>query len=95
MNTPQALAVVWEMIKSNIPSQDKYDLLLDFDDVLGLKLSELPQAAAEVDSAQGKLIDNLRAEKKYGEADALRSELISKGYSVETTSSGTVVKKSS
>lgn len=38
LNTPMALAVVWEALKSNIPSQDKLDLLLDFDEVLGLDL---------------------------------------------------------
>ena len=37
---PQALAVVWEVVKSNIPSQDKYDLLMDFDEVLGLRLTQ-------------------------------------------------------
>ncbi len=47
MNTPQALAAVWEMLKSNISSQDKYDLLLDFDEVLGLKLNEVSAEADE------------------------------------------------
>jgi hypothetical protein len=38
MNTPQALAVLWETAKSNIPPGDKRDLILDFDTVLGLQL---------------------------------------------------------
>ena len=38
LNLPQSLAVAWEVVKSNIPSEDKYDLLMDFDEVLGLDL---------------------------------------------------------
>jgi len=41
LNTPKALAVVWEALKSNIPSQDKLDLLVDFDQVLGLGLRDV------------------------------------------------------
>lgn len=41
LNTPKALAIVWEALKSNIPSEDKYDLALSFDEVLGLRLSDL------------------------------------------------------
>lgn len=36
LNTSKALAVLWEVLKSNIPSEDKYDLFLSFDEVLGL-----------------------------------------------------------
>lgn len=41
LNLPQALAIVWEVVKSNIPSQDKHDLLLDFDEVLGFNLRQV------------------------------------------------------
>ena len=40
LNTPQALAVLWDMLKSNIPSEDKYDLSLYYDEVLGLGLGQ-------------------------------------------------------
>lgn len=95
MNTPQALAVVWAMIKSNIPSHDKYDLLLDFDEVLGLKLMEAQAVEISGDPEMGKKLDELRAAKKYEEADALRNDLIAQGYTVETMTNGTVIKKSS
>ena len=32
------MAVMFEMLKSNIPSPDKYDLAIFFDEVLGLRL---------------------------------------------------------
>lgn len=95
MNTPQALAVVWEAIKSNISSQDKYDLLMDFDEVLGLRLHEAVADTSEVDVEKGKIIDELRAQKNYEKADAYRAEYIAQGYSVTTTSSATIVRKSS
>lgn len=66
LNTPQALAVVWEAVKSNIPSQDKYDLLLSFDEVLGLRLSEVPSQRLEISDEVQKLIqkrEKLREEK--------------------------------
>lgn len=39
-NTPKALAVLWEALKSNTPSEDKYDLAMTFDEVFGLELSK-------------------------------------------------------
>jgi len=41
LNVAKALGVVWEVVKSNIPSEDKYDLLISFDEVLGLGLSSI------------------------------------------------------
>ena len=38
LNTSKAMAVMFEMLKSNIPSEDKYDLSISFDEILGLRL---------------------------------------------------------
>ncbi len=40
LNTGKAMAVLFEMLKSNIPSEDKYDLAISFDEVLGLGLKD-------------------------------------------------------
>ena len=97
LNTPQALAVVWELLKSNVPSQDKYDLLLDFDEVLGLKLSEIAKVEAESIPVNIQNLvtkrEDLRNAKKFTEADAVRGEIVAKGYEVEDTPSGAVVRK--
>ena len=45
INVPQALAVLWEVMKSNIPSQDKYDLAISFDEVLGLDLLKIKNSS--------------------------------------------------
>lgn len=106
LNMPQALAVVWETIKSNIPSEDKYDLVMGFNQVLGLDLANSlsaqagkPQIAnSEIPDEIQKLVDKrnqLRGEKKWGEADVVRKEIEEKGWLVEDTAVGSkVVKKS-
>lgn len=92
LNTPQALAVAWEVAKSNTPNQDKRDLLLDLDEVLGLNLSSEHAIPPEI-LQLGSQIDQLRKEKKYSQADGIRDQIIQSGYSVETTASGTVISK--
>ncbi len=51
LSTPEAMSVMWEMLKSNIPSSDKYDLLIDFDEVLGLGLRQAEQFLSEIAAA--------------------------------------------
>ncbi len=47
LNTAKALSVVWEMLKSSIPSSDKLDLLYSFDEILGFGLSEVKEIEKE------------------------------------------------
>lgn len=85
LNTPQALAVLWEMMKSSIPSQDKYDLALSFDEVLGLKLNTLPDKK-EIPLEIKKLIkdrEELRSKGKFEEADSLRVRIEKAGYTIK------------
>src|SRR5258706_8531498 len=53
INVPQALAVLWEMLKSNIPSADKYDLAISFDEVLGLGIKDHKVEVMVKDNLQG------------------------------------------
>ncbi len=88
LNMPEALAVVWEMLKSNIPNSDKYDLAISFDEVLGLKLNEpiKKDIPKEIKVLMQKRED-LRKEGKYEEADKVRDEIIEMGYTVTDVSS--------
>lgn len=45
LNVTKGLSVLWEMLKSNIPSGDKYDLAMDFDEVFGLGLKNVSRRA--------------------------------------------------
>ena len=98
MNTPQALAVVWEVVKSNIPSPDKYDLLIDFDEVLGLKLNEVGNVqTGEIPIEIQQLVDKrqkLRDEKKFEESDEIRKIIEDKGYVLEDTLAGALISRS-
>lgn len=90
INIPQALAVLWEMLKSNIPSGDKYDLAMSFDEVLGLKLSE-PVKQEEMPESIKALMqkrESLRSEKKFDEADELRKKIEEAGYEVKDLPTG-------
>lgn len=102
LQTPQALAVLWEVTKSNIPGQDKYDLLLEFDEVLGLQLRNAEQlvATSSGQHAAEQLIvpteiQNLltqrqqaRDNKNWTETDRLRDELKKLGWEVKDTQEG-------
>lgn len=93
LNTPQAIAVVWETIKSNIPPGDKYDLLVNFDDVLGLGLAEarVKENNTDIPTAIQTLLakrEELRKQGKFNEADDVRKEIEMQGFVVKDTSSG-------
>lgn len=86
LNTPQALAVLWEMMKSNIPSADKYDLAISFGEVLGLELSKTQQIEVDISSEVKELLEErnkLRGQGKFEEADKVRKEIEKKGFQVK------------
>ncbi len=90
LNFPGALAVLWQMVKSDLPALEKRDLLLDFNQVLGLKISwqtdviEIPSRIKELVEIREKL----RQQQKWIEADKIRKEIEELGWRVEDTSSG-------
>lgn len=94
LNMTQALAVMQEMLKSNITSEEKLATALEFDKVLGLNLNKKHQVV-ETDTAEFKVITGLvearkkaRSDKNYAESDRLREEIDKLGYIVEDTSDG-------
>ncbi|MBI5358834.1 cysteine--tRNA ligase [Candidatus Amesbacteria bacterium] len=92
MNFAMGLAVVWEMVKSNIPDMDKLDLLLDWDQILGLDLANVTEVEIPEQIKKLALIrENLRREGKFVEADEIRMTLEQKGYLVKDTANGTVI----
>lgn len=98
LNTPQALAVMWEALKSNIPSEDKYDLAIMFDEVFGLRLRETKNNSDKLilDKKAEALLqkrEDLRSKGNFDEADKIRVEIEKKGYKLIDTSEGTKVQK--
>jgi len=84
LNLPQALSTVWEMAKSSIPEQDKWELITDWDRVLALGLAGVkkPQLPAEIKQLMVKR-EELRRQQHWAEADQLRQQIIQKGYKIE------------
>lgn len=96
LNAPQALAVLWEMLKSNIPSEDKYDLAISFDEVLGLKLNDYSTIKTQTPENIQALLDKreeMRKEGKWEDADKVRKEIEKLGFKVKDTSDGSVLEK--
>ncbi|MBI2065774.1 MAG: cysteine--tRNA ligase [Candidatus Zambryskibacteria bacterium] len=98
LNTPEALAVVWELAKNEAVSPaDKRATFLDFDRVLGLNLEhnefevkEIPQDVQEFLEKR----DKARASGDYQKSDELREKIKSLGFTVEDTASGQKISKS-
>ncbi len=92
---PQALALTWEVTKSNIPAPDKLDLLFDFDQVLGLNLAHVSPVTYHISPEVQKLVDEretLRKAGKWQEADEIRQKIEQAGFTVEDTPGGPQVK---
>ncbi|HHD92388.1 MAG TPA: cysteine--tRNA ligase, partial [Candidatus Portnoybacteria bacterium] len=90
LNTPEALAVIWQMIKDKkLPTGEKIKLLSDFDQVLGLGLRSLK--SENIPDEIKKLAlkrEKYRQEKNWNKADEIRKEIEKKGYLIEDTEKG-------
>lgn len=91
---PGGLAVMWEMVKSNIPDYDKVDELLDWDEVLGMKLSQTEAVVIppEVTDLAAKR-EQMRKLGKFVEADQIRLEVEKSGFKIKDTPMGTKIYK--
>ena len=96
LNTPKALAVLWEVVKSNVPSRDKYDLCINFDEVLGLGLGSVAALETKIPEDVAKLIkerEKLRIDGDFKAADKVRLKIENKGFQVADSEKGPKVKR--
>ena len=94
LNMPGALALTWELVRSDLPGQTKVLILRGFDGVLGLDLEGVVEAyrvPAEIEQLVEKRA-SLRGARRYEEADDLRASLHQQGYVVQDTPSGSRVR---
>jgi len=90
LNMPRAMAVVQEMLKSDIPGADKHATVLDFDRVLGLGL-DVVDKSREIPLDVRTLVEArsaARAAKNWAESDRLRKEIQALGYTIKDTREG-------
>ena len=96
LRTSEAVAVLWEVTKSNIPGPDKYDLLRGFDAVLGLGLEQLSVTSKQLSviplqdlPEDIRLLveerEQIRKNKEWDKADQLRKVIEAKGYKLVDT----------
>jgi cysteinyl-tRNA synthetase len=98
LNTPKALAIMWDMLKGNLPDEVKRELLLHFDEILGLDLKnaqKYSEVASKVSDEVLKLVSEreiLRKEKHFHLADKIRAQIQKLGFDIEDKKDGTKIK---
>ncbi|MBI4039918.1 class I tRNA ligase family protein, partial [Candidatus Daviesbacteria bacterium] len=95
LNTAQALAVTWELVKSDYPTSAKAQSLLKFDKILGLDLETYLGKSLEVPQNVAELVEKRETVRKSGDfkkSDELRNQIKKLGYEVEDTSTGPKLK---
>lgn len=99
LNTAQALAVVWQMIKDkDTGDKEKLYLLLDWDIVLGLKIKEslTEKPEEEIPEEIEKIIKEreiTREKKEWKKSDELRDKIKDLGWEVKDTEKGQEINK--
>ena len=94
LNTPQALAVVWELLKSNTPDSMKKASLLQMDTLLGLGLAKAAPAVVDVPMDVQAMVDEREAARKakdWKKSDELRVQIEGSGFSLKDTPEGPVL----
>ena len=101
LNMPATMGIVWDIVRNSQKSKQYAELLLKFDQVLGLDLEnskqyleeakkvELPEEIAELLEKRKQAREN----KDWAMSDKIRDELKEKGYSVKDTKEGMTVEK--
>jgi cysteinyl-tRNA synthetase len=99
LNTPRALADLWGVLKDDGLSVDeKYSLVLYFDDIFGFGLEtlEVPRLDVVDDPEALALLKKrteAKKEKNWALADSLRQQLDAMGFMVKDTAAGSTLEK--
>jgi cysteinyl-tRNA synthetase len=103
-NMPQAVAVMWKAAKDpSLSPAEKKATILDFDTVLGLRLSEISSIADSKKNPRKEVPPEVtalaearsaaRLAQEWPKADALRTEIESRGFAVKDTDTGFVIEE--
>ena len=96
LNMTVAMSVVWDVIKNPNKSKKLQNLLLKFDEVLGLNLKDYKKEENVLPEEIQSLVNErneARLNKNWAESDRIRDLLIEKGYTVKDSKEGTIVEK--
>lgn len=95
LNTPQALALMWDMLKDEDVG-NKLSLLLEFDRILGLGVKDMKKEDFKVPKDVLELLkkrDEARKKKDWKLSDEIRDGIKASGFSVLDTKEGQKVEK--
>ncbi len=92
LDTPSAIALVWELLKdSEMSDITKISTLKFFDEFLGLDIFEITTTLQDVPQEVRELAilrEDMRKYKKWDEADRIRKEIEQRGYDLQDTDDG-------
>jgi len=91
LNLPRALALTWELARSDLPDPIKKATVAQFDQVLGLALVDWEPPVADIPAeimALAEQRQTARAAKDWAEADRLRDQINAAGYDIKDTAVG-------
>ncbi|HRY62268.1 MAG TPA: cysteine--tRNA ligase [Candidatus Paceibacterota bacterium] len=99
MSMPEALSLVWEMMKDkNIPNDIKLNTITKFDEVLGLSLTEKAEELKNKTSnipEQVKILiserETARLNKEWKRSDEIRAQILKMGFEIKDTGEGTKI----
>ena len=95
LNTPRALSFMWDILRDEkLNDSEKYELVLKFDEVFGLKLDE--EEKIKIPEKIKNLIkerEKARKDKDFVTADKIRVKIKNEGYYVNDTEKGGEIKK--
>ncbi len=95
LNVPRALAVAWELIRSDEAPATKKATLLAFDEIFGLDIAQWQPAVVTLPAEVQVLVaarEAARMEKQWQRADELREEVRALGFVIEDSREGPVTK---
>ena len=96
LNMPRAMALTWDLVKSDLPNGTKKATILYFDQILGLRLDEWEPIEEIIPDEIMELVQKrqeARQDKRWKDADALRDEVSVAGFEIEDTPQGPRVKR--
>ncbi|MDE6284607.1 MAG: cysteine--tRNA ligase [Bacilli bacterium] len=91
LNTANAITILYDLLKSDVDGETKYNLVKAWDTVLALDLEKKEKKIEDEDYILQKIAerDIAKKEKDYSKADAIRDELLSRGIILKDTREGT------
>ncbi len=97
LDMPKSIALLWDLTKEKeISGKSKLELIFDFDRIFGLKLKELKDIKKKIPKEIEDLVkkrEQARKENNFEEADKIRKKINEKGFKIDDTEKGSVLKR--